>query len=219
MALHAIVCALEKSASSRSSGRGARLSAETIRTCLVRTVCCSISGCLLGRSRSAGGRYTFGFVRSYFLVFAPCPNKNADGGWLQCEDPVLPALWCLLFWCRIGNPCHDEILNPVERIAPLSSGGGGVRAIFIAVGYRVSVLGFLAGDALNFEGIKGGELRHVGPSKLPCISYSSALDKGPGSNALWSGSTRTSMILAATIVSSLSGAVRWCVFRACAVVL
>ncbi|KAJ7490793.1 alpha/beta-hydrolase [Mycena latifolia] len=76
-------------------------------------------------------------------------GEEPDGGW-----PVY--VWLHGGWLQMGNPCHDELLNPVERIAPLSSGGGGVRAIFVAVGYRVSVLGFLAGKALDSEGSKGG---------------------------------------------------------------
>ncbi|KAJ7100507.1 Alpha/Beta hydrolase protein [Mycena epipterygia] len=68
-----------------------------------------------------------------------CLASEVDGGWLQ-----------------IGNPCHVKVLNPVEHIAPVSTGGGGVRAIFIAVGYKVSILGFLAGQVLDSEGNKSG---------------------------------------------------------------
>jgi len=110
------------------------------------------------RSRKLVGPYMFGFV----CLSSSCRTdlrltQSVDCGWLQYSSCNFYAISDVQFlFSRIGNPCHDEVLNPVERIAPVSTGGGGVRAVFIAVGYRVSVLGFLAGKVLDSEENKGG---------------------------------------------------------------
>ncbi|KAJ7687223.1 Alpha/Beta hydrolase protein [Mycena rosella] len=105
---------------------------------------------MMAGDKVIGGNETDSFGEDCLLLNIWVPvGEKPDGGW-----PVY--VWLHGGWLQMGNPCHDAIMNPVERIAPVSSGGGGVRAIFVAIGYRVSVLGFLGGKALDSGGNKGG---------------------------------------------------------------
>ncbi|KAJ7100500.1 Carboxylesterase family-domain-containing protein [Mycena epipterygia] len=112
----------------------------------------SPASAICASSRLYGGRQGHRAQRHRYRQRRLSAAQYLGPVWREAESWL--AHICLT--SRIGNPCHDEALNPVERIAPVSTGGDGVRAIFVAVGYRVSVLGFLAGQVLDSEGNKGG---------------------------------------------------------------
>ena len=62
--------------------------------------------------------------------------------------PVM--IWIHGGWFQIGNPSQDNDMDPTELV-----GTSGLDAIFIAVGYRLNIFGFLATQALAAE--NGGE--------------------------------------------------------------
>ncbi|KAG2413493.1 hypothetical protein HFD88_002682 [Aspergillus terreus] len=65
-------------------------------------------------------------------------------------DPNWPVVvWFHGGWFQVGDPSQEEAMDPTELIST-----GGLNAVFIAVGYRLSVFGFLAGDALWEESNK-----------------------------------------------------------------
>ncbi|KAH6869785.1 Alpha/Beta hydrolase protein [Thelonectria olida] len=58
--------------------------------------------------------------------------------------PVM--IWIHGGWFQIGNPSQDNDMDPTELIST-----GRLRAIVVAVGYRLNIFGFLAGSALAEE--------------------------------------------------------------------
>ncbi|KAH6691478.1 Alpha/Beta hydrolase protein [Plectosphaerella plurivora] len=62
--------------------------------------------------------------------------------------PVM--LWLHGGWFQMGDPSHEPGMDPTELIST-----GGLDAIVVAIGYRLNVFGFLAGEELLRE--SGGE--------------------------------------------------------------
>ncbi|KAF2163797.1 hypothetical protein M409DRAFT_25978 [Zasmidium cellare ATCC 36951] len=60
------------------------------------------------------------------------------------EGRKLPVvLWLHGGWFQMGDPSQEPGMDPIELIST-----GGLNAIFIAIGYRLNIFGFLAGSAL-----------------------------------------------------------------------
>ncbi|CEF84873.1 hypothetical protein FGSG_13166 [Fusarium graminearum PH-1] len=76
--------------------------------------------------------------------------------WTPMPDPDVPnpkwpvMVWFHGGWFQVGDPSQEESMDPTELIST-----GRLQAIFVAVGYRLNVFGFLAGEALVEE--SGGE--------------------------------------------------------------
>lgn len=65
------------------------------------------------------------------------PGKAPSGGW-----PVLA--WLHGGWLQIGDPSLKEHSQPTQLVAE-----GGLGAIVVAVGYRLNIFGFLAGEGVS----------------------------------------------------------------------
>ncbi|KAF5581277.1 triacylglycerol lipase II precursor [Fusarium pseudocircinatum] len=77
-------------------------------------------------------------------IWTPVPDPNEpDKKW-----PVM--VWFHGGWFQVGDPSQEESMDPTELIST-----GGLQAVFVAVGYRLNVFGFLAGKFLLEE--SGGE--------------------------------------------------------------
>ncbi|QSZ36146.1 hypothetical protein DSL72_007271 [Monilinia vaccinii-corymbosi] len=59
--------------------------------------------------------------------------------------PVM--LWLHGGWFQMGDPSHEPGMDPTELIST-----GKLNAIVVAIGYRLNLFGFLAGDTLQAEG-------------------------------------------------------------------
>ncbi|KAJ4191883.1 hypothetical protein NW767_010790 [Fusarium falciforme] len=76
--------------------------------------------------------------------------------WTPVKKPEDPnkkwpvMIWIHGGWFQIGNPSQDIDMDPTELV-----GTSGLDAIFVAVGYRLNIFGFLATQALADE--NGGE--------------------------------------------------------------
>ncbi|KAJ4244042.1 hypothetical protein NW762_014655 [Fusarium torreyae] len=76
--------------------------------------------------------------------------------WTPVPDPDKPnqkwpvMVWFHGGWFQVGDPSQEESMDPTELIST-----GKLQAIFVAVGYRLNVFGFLAGKTLFEE--SGGE--------------------------------------------------------------
>ncbi|CEI39735.1 unnamed protein product [Fusarium venenatum] len=72
--------------------------------------------------------------------------------WTPVPDPDVPnpkwpvMIWFHGGWFQVGDPSQEESMDPTELIST-----GKLQAIFVAVGYRLNVFGFLAGEALLEE--------------------------------------------------------------------
>lgn len=73
---------------------------------------------------------------------------EGNGKW-----PVM--LWLHGGWFQIGDPSHEPGMNPTEMIST-----GKLNAIVVAIGYRLNIFGFLAGEALKDEA--AGEVGNYG---------------------------------------------------------
>lgn len=63
------------------------------------------------------------------------------------ENKKWPVMvWIHGGWFQIGNPSQDNDMSPTELIST-----GGLDAIFVAVGYRLNIFGFLAAQSLLDE--------------------------------------------------------------------
>jgi carboxylesterase type B len=119
----------------------------------------------------AGGPYNAERFRSI------CPQKaffvaEADGGgdgysedclflniWTPASSDLASTegwpvmLWLHGGWFQMGDPSQTPDMDPTELIST-----GGLNAIVVAIGYRLNVFGFLAGDDLMQEsdGVSGG---------------------------------------------------------------
>ncbi|TXC10233.1 hypothetical protein FocTR4_00004527 [Fusarium oxysporum f. sp. cubense] len=73
-------------------------------------------------------------------IWTPVPDPNEpDNKW-----PVM--VWFHGGWFQVGDPSQEESMDPSELIST-----GGLQAVFVAVGYRLNVFGFLAGKSLLEE--------------------------------------------------------------------
>lgn len=52
-------------------------------------------------------------------------------------------------WSQLGDPSHEVGMDPAELIST-----GGLKAIVVAVGYRVNIFGFLTNQGLEESGGK-----------------------------------------------------------------
>ncbi|KAH6982366.1 Alpha/Beta hydrolase protein [Ilyonectria destructans] len=85
-------------------------------------------------------------------AFGPvCPQANYSKT-TPVPDPKVPhpkwpvVIWFHGGWFQVGDPSQEESMDPTELIST-----GNLQAVFIAVGYRLNVFGFLAGRALRDE--------------------------------------------------------------------
>lgn len=85
----------------------------------------------------------------FLNIWTPVP-KPGDG---DKKWPVM--LWLHGGWFQMGDPSHEPGMDPTELIS-----SGGLNCIVVAIGYRLNIFGFLAGDALVQEG--GGEAGNYG---------------------------------------------------------
>jgi carboxylesterase type B len=82
-------------------------------------------------------------------IWTPAGTPPKDG-W-----PVF--LWLHGGWFQMGDPSHEMGMDPTELIST-----GKFNAIVVAIGYRLSIFGFLAGDALEIESEGAGEAGNYG---------------------------------------------------------
>ena len=83
----------------------------------------------------------------FLNIWTPAGSSSASTeGW-----PVM--LWLHGGWFQMGDPSQTPDMDPTELIST-----GGLNAIVVAIGYRLNVFGFLAGDDLLQEsgGVSGG---------------------------------------------------------------
>ncbi|KAJ5085195.1 hypothetical protein N7532_009966 [Penicillium argentinense] len=72
--------------------------------------------------------------------------------WTPVPEPQGPItkwpvmVWFHGGWFQVGDPSQEESMDPTELIST-----GNLQAVFVAVGYRLNVFGFLAGSALRDE--------------------------------------------------------------------
>ncbi|KAJ5102821.1 hypothetical protein N7532_003350 [Penicillium argentinense] len=82
--------------------------------------------------------------------------------WTPVEEPANPGkkwpvvLWLHGGWFQLGDPLQEVGMNPTEMIST-----GKLNAIFVGIGYRLNVFGFLAGQAL-FEESSGESAGNFG---------------------------------------------------------
>ncbi|KAL3479092.1 Alpha/Beta hydrolase protein [Aspergillus californicus] len=70
----------------------------------------------------------------------------------QNPSPKWPVMvWFHGGWFQMGDPSNEESMDPTELIS-----SGTLNAVFVAVGYRLNVFGFLAGAPLQEEDLEGG---------------------------------------------------------------
>ncbi|KAI9924183.1 hypothetical protein ASPWEDRAFT_136873 [Aspergillus wentii DTO 134E9] len=72
-------------------------------------------------------------------------------------NPKWPVMiWFHGGWFQIGDPSQEKAMDPTELIST-----GGLNAVFVAVGYRLNIFGFLAGSELRDES-NGNEVGNYG---------------------------------------------------------
>ncbi|KAI9375280.1 alpha/beta-hydrolase [Aspergillus egyptiacus] len=77
-------------------------------------------------------------------IWTPVPKKGAT----PAKWPVM--VWFHGGWFQMGDPSNEESMDPTELIST-----GNLNAVFVAVGYRLNVFGFLAGAPLRDESPEG----------------------------------------------------------------
>lgn len=85
----------------------------------------------------------------YLNIWTPVPKSGEEVGGKRW--PVV--LWFHGGWFQMGDPSQEDSMDPTELIST-----GGLNAVFVAVGYRLNIFGFLAGSALleESDGEAGG---------------------------------------------------------------
>ncbi|KAL4921722.1 Alpha/Beta hydrolase protein [Aspergillus aurantiobrunneus] len=78
-------------------------------------------------------------------IWTPVPK---DEGNVPPKWPVM--VWFHGGWFQMGDPSNEASMDPTELIST-----GGLNAVFVAVGYRLNVFGFLAGAPLQDESPEG----------------------------------------------------------------
>ncbi|KAL4871657.1 hypothetical protein BDV12DRAFT_17853 [Aspergillus spectabilis] len=78
-------------------------------------------------------------------IWTPVPK---DHGEVPAKWPVM--VWFHGGWFQMGDPSNEASMDPTELIST-----GGLNAVFVAVGYRLNVFGFLAGAPLQEESPEG----------------------------------------------------------------
>ncbi|KAH8895499.1 alpha/beta-hydrolase [Thozetella sp. PMI_491] len=86
-------------------------------------------------------KHNFGEDCLRLNIWTPVPDPQ------QLAPPKWPVvIWFHGGWFQVGDPSQEESMDPTELIST-----GKLQAVFIAVGYRLNVFGFLAGSALQDE--------------------------------------------------------------------
>ncbi|KAH6682703.1 carboxylesterase [Halenospora varia] len=82
-------------------------------------------------------------------IWTPVSEEGSDR---NTKWPVM--IWLHGGWFQMGDPSHEAGMDPTEMIST-----GKLNAVVVAVGYRLNLFGFLAGDALIEEsrGADGSE--------------------------------------------------------------
>ncbi|KAK1984758.1 Alpha/Beta hydrolase protein [Colletotrichum cereale] len=109
-----------------------------------RAVCSQKSWSTL---KTDGGEDTYGEDCLFVNIWTPVPAEGE-------EDKKWPVkLWIHGGWFQIGDPSHAPGMDATELITT-----GGLNSIVVAVGYRLNIFGFLAGEALieDSNGEAGG---------------------------------------------------------------
>ncbi|KAL5048947.1 hypothetical protein BDW71DRAFT_213165 [Aspergillus fruticulosus] len=78
-------------------------------------------------------------------IWTPVPK---DGESAPAKWPVI--VWFHGGWFQMGDPSNEPSMDPTEMIST-----GGLNAVFVAVGYRLNLFGFLAGAPLQDESPDG----------------------------------------------------------------
>ncbi|KAL4999686.1 Alpha/Beta hydrolase protein [Aspergillus recurvatus] len=78
-------------------------------------------------------------------IWTPVPK---DGETTPAKWPVM--IWFHGGWFQMGDPSNEPSMDPTEMIST-----GGLNAVFVAVGYRLNLFGFLAGAPLQNESPDG----------------------------------------------------------------
>lgn len=74
-------------------------------------------------------------------IWTPVPNPESSS---TQKWPVI--IWFHGGWFQVGDPSQEDAMDPTELLST-----GNLQAVFVAVGYRLNVFGFLAGSALQAE--------------------------------------------------------------------
>ncbi|BCR99630.1 uncharacterized protein AKAW2_41313A [Aspergillus luchuensis] len=91
-------------------------------------------------SSHGGPKHTYHEDCLRLNIWTPVPDP-------QVRNPKWPVvIWFHGGWFQIGDPNQEPGMDPTELISTAR-----LNAIFIAVGYRLNVFGFLAGEALREE--------------------------------------------------------------------
>jgi carboxylesterase type B len=83
----------------------------------------------------------------FLNIWTPLRTRSAS---TECW-PVM--LWLHGGWFQMGDPSQTPDMDPTELIST-----GGLNAIIVAIGYRLNIFGFLAGEDLlqDSDGVSGG---------------------------------------------------------------
>lgn len=94
----------------------------------------------VGKAEGGSGAYSEDCL--YVNIWTPVGDEQ------NAKWPVM--LWLHGGWFQMGDPSQEPGMDPTELIS-----SGGLNAIVVAIGYRLNIFGFLAGQALLEE--SGGE--------------------------------------------------------------
>ncbi|GKT85722.1 carboxylesterase-lipase family protein [Colletotrichum tofieldiae] len=86
------------------------------------------------------GENTYSEDCLFVNIWTPVPKEGQENK----KWPV--KLWIHGGWFQIGDPSHEPGMDATELITT-----GGLNAIVVAIGYRLNIFGFLAGEALLNE--------------------------------------------------------------------
>ncbi|KAH7410565.1 Alpha/Beta hydrolase protein, partial [Cadophora sp. MPI-SDFR-AT-0126] len=73
-------------------------------------------------------------------IWTPVEKPGEEGR----KWPVM--LWLHGGWFQMGDPSQEESMDPTELIST-----GGLNAVFVAIGYRLNIFGFLSSEELKEE--------------------------------------------------------------------
>ncbi|KAI9148820.1 alpha/beta-hydrolase [Paramyrothecium foliicola] len=85
-------------------------------------------------NQAEGGTGAYSEDCLFVNIWTPVPREGHQEKW-----PV--KLWIHGGWFQMGDPSQDPGMDPTEMIST-----GGLNAIVVAIGYRLNIFGFLAGE-------------------------------------------------------------------------
>jgi carboxylesterase type B len=94
----------------------------------------------VGKAEGGEGQYSEDCL--FMNIWTPVGNEKT------AKWPVM--LWLHGGWFQMGDPSQESGMDPTELIST-----GGLNCIVVAIGYRLNIFGFLAGEALLAE--SGGD--------------------------------------------------------------